>query len=37
VKKYELDSPGSEQGPVMSSYEHSNEPLNSIKEGEFID
>jgi hypothetical protein len=29
------DSPGSDQGPVAGSCEHSNEPYGPIKGGEF--
>jgi hypothetical protein len=32
-----MDSSGSEQGPVVSSCEHSNETLGSIKGGKFLD
>jgi hypothetical protein len=32
-----LDSSGSQQGPVVGSYEHGNEPLGSIKGREFLD
>jgi len=32
-----LDVSGSEQGSVVGSYEHNNEPLASIKGGEFLD
>jgi hypothetical protein len=32
-----LDSSGSGKGPVEGSCEHSNEPLGSIKYGEFTD
>jgi len=32
-----LDSPGLEQGPVVSCCEHSNEPLGSIKCRKFLD
>jgi hypothetical protein len=28
---------GSGQGPVVGSYEHGNEPLGTIKGGEFVD
>jgi hypothetical protein len=37
VGRYGLDASGSGQGPVRSSYEHSNGPLGSIKGGEFLD
>jgi hypothetical protein len=33
----ELDSSGSEWGPVVSFFEHGNEPSGSMKGGEFID
>jgi hypothetical protein len=37
VGKYGLDSSGSEQGLVTASCEHGNEPLGSIRGGEFTD
>jgi hypothetical protein len=33
----ELDSSGSGQGPMVGSFEHSNEPSGSIKGREFPD
>jgi hypothetical protein len=32
-----LDSSGSGQGPVASSYEHGNEPFGSVRGGQFLD
>jgi len=37
VGNYGLDASGSGQGPVADSCEHGNEPLGSIKGGEFLD
>jgi hypothetical protein len=36
-KQGELDAYGSGQGPVAGSYKQGNEPLGSIKVGEFLD
>jgi hypothetical protein len=32
-----LNLPGLGQGPVTGSFEHGNEPLGSIKGGEFLE
>jgi len=32
-----LDASDSGQGPVAGSYEHSNEPFDSVKGGEYLD
>jgi hypothetical protein len=37
VETCRLDSSGSGQGQVVGPCEHSNEPLGSIKGGEFFD
>jgi hypothetical protein len=37
VRRYELDSSGSGQGPVVGCCEHGNEHSGSIKSGEFLD
>jgi hypothetical protein len=37
VEKCGLDSSGSGKRPMVSSFEHSNEPFGSIKSGDFLD
>jgi hypothetical protein len=37
VKRCELDASGSRWGPVAGPCEHGNEPLGSIKRGEFVE
>jgi hypothetical protein len=37
VRRGGLDSSGSGYGPMAASCEHGNEPLGSIKSGEFLD
>jgi hypothetical protein len=36
VERCSLDSSNSGQGPVAGSCEHGNEPLGSVKYGEFL-
>jgi hypothetical protein len=37
VGRYGLAASGLREGPMASSYEHSNEPLGSIKGKKFLD
>jgi len=37
VRRCGLDSSGSGWGPVVGSSEHGNEPVGSMKGGEFLD